>query len=318
VCNIYFSDTNISCNPDGTVHWSFVMRNNGTCTVTVPVKIQLQTRNGYSGRFTAVETEEHTYSFPPGLTTIQGDICHQFTPTQTFMNIYVKVNSTCRGGNADHLSPFIEVCSPNPTCTLSGESFSDVSADNAFSTAIYGMANQHIISGYSDGTFRPNAPATRAQTAKMIVLAFGLPTTAQSVKSVAHFKDVPAAHPLFSYVEAAYAQGLINGYSDGTFRPNAVITRGQIAKMVVQAATQSGSAGWRTANLSTATFKDVPLGSTYHPYVEAAYANGILSGYSDGTFRPDARATRGQIAQIIMLASTPQQAKYPDGVLNGK
>lgn len=305
-CNVYFTDADVSCNTDGTVHWTFTVRNNGTCDVTVPVKIRLQTRRGYSGRFVGVETITQILTFPPGLTTREGDICHVFSPTESFMNLYVRVNPACRGGHADYLSSYVDVCTPNPTCP-SGPSFSDLSLDSPFWSAIHGMVQAGLVSGYSDGTFRPGNPATRGQVAKMLSTTFELPAAG----GTQHFNDVPPTHPFYSYIEAAYNAGLISGYSDGTFRPGSPITRGQIAKMAVEAVEQTQQAGWISTLPSTPTFSDVPAGSAFFRYVETAYANGVIGGYSDHTFHPSAPATRGQIAQIIMLAVTPQQPTNP-------
>ena len=85
----------------------------------------------------------------------------------------------------------------------------------------------------------------------------------------------------------------MSGFGDGTFRPDASVTRGQIAKMVVLAAMHSE--GMQLVSPAVASFKDVTVGSTYYQYIETAYANGLLTGYSDGTFRPAANATRGQL-----------------------
>src|SRR5207249_3360153 len=101
----------------------------------------------------------------------------------------------------------------------------------------------------------------------------------------------------YSYIEAAYSRGLIDGYRDGTFRPYDYVTRAQVAKIVVQAA------GLSLIHPATPSFSDVPVGSTFYDYIETARASSILSGYPDGTFRPDAQATRGQICKITYLAS---------------
>ena len=262
-----------------------------------------------------METVGGVGNFPPGLTTVSGDICHHFAPNETVMNIYTKINSPCGSGNADHLSPFIDVCHTNPACPPTGPSFSDLSKDSPFSVAIHGMEQAGYASGYSDGTFRPDATATRGQVARMLVSAFGLtPVTAGA--RTAHFSDVSTASPLYPYVEAAYRAGLVSGYPDGTFRPDSNVTRGQVAKIVVLAAMHSE--GMQLVSATVSSFKDVPAGSPYYPYVETAYKNGLLTGYSDGTFRPTANATRGQLARIIMLASTPQKALFPNGLHPGK
>src|SRR5262249_41479192 len=109
----------------------------------------------------------------------------------------------------------------------------------------------------------------------------------------ATFSDVPTTHWAFAYVETAVQHGALAGYADSTFRPNNNITRAQLAKLIVTAR------GWSLMQPGTATFSDVP--STYWAagFVETAVDAEILSGYQDGTFRPDAPATRAQVAKIL-------------------
>src|SRR5439155_18199129 len=123
----------------------------------------------------------------------------------------------------------------------------------------------NAISGYADGTFKPSNTATRAQVAKVIVLAFGLPLEPAGTQ---HFSDVPADSPLFMYIETAYSRGILSGYADGTFKPNAGVTREEIARMVIQAA------GLPLLNPSRASFSDVPENSTFYQYIETAKAAG--------------------------------------------
>jgi S-layer homology domain len=86
------------------------------------------------------------------------------------------------------------------------------------------------------------------------------------------------------------------------FRPGNLVTRGQLSKVVVLAV------GWPLLDPSTATFRDVPVGSTFFRYVETAYSHAIISGYSCGSecleFRSGDSATRGQIAKIVYQAIT--------------
>jgi hypothetical protein len=152
-----------------------------------------------------------------------------------------------------------------------------------------------ILSGYSDSTFRPAAGTTRGQMVKIIANAYHIApyTPAQPT-----FSDVPAAHPFYAAIEAAAHAGIISGYSDGTFRPGAGVTRGQLAKIVVNAA------GWPLQTPARATFTDVLPGSPFFSAIETAACHGIISGYADGSFRPGAGATRGQISKIVYLALT--------------
>jgi hypothetical protein len=169
------------------------------------------------------------------------------------------------------------------------------------------------VSGYGDNTFRPYTGTTRAQLTKMVVLAEGFPI---NTAGGPHFADVPLSHPFYPYIETAYARNLLAGYGCGGpgepcpgpyFRPGANITRGQIAKIVVNAA------GWPTVSPAIATFRDVPGTSPFFAFVETAATRTILSGYGCGGagepcpglyFRPGRDATRGQIAKIVYNAVT--------------
>ena len=195
--------------------------------------------------------------------------------------------------------------------------FSDVPLDFWAYDFIEYLATRGVIGGYSDGTFRPNNPATRGQLAKIVVLGFDLTLPPPASP---HFADVSTANPFFQYVETAYARGLIGGYPCGGpgepcdqlqrpyFRPNANVTRGQIAKIVVLAA------GWELLQPPTPSFRDVPSGSAFYEFVETAFARQILSGYpcggpgepcdpsGRGYFRPGTNATRAQISKMVYLA----------------
>src|SRR5207244_1279449 len=79
ICDLYFADTNISCNPDGSVHWeAIVQHNNSQCVIVTPYKVQLQVRHDYSGQWQTVVTRHYIGAFPPEQTEIQGDICYHF------------------------------------------------------------------------------------------------------------------------------------------------------------------------------------------------------------------------------------------------
>jgi hypothetical protein len=129
---------------------------------------------------------------------------------------------------------------------------------------------------------------------KIITLAEGW---TQDCPGNGHFSDVPPSNPFFCYIETAVAHNVVSGYADGTFRPFNDVTRGQLSKIVVLAE------GWAD-DCSTQHFSDVPPGSPFFCYIETAFAHGLIAGYSDGTFRPNNSATRGQISQIVYRAIT--------------
>ena len=156
------------------------------------------------------------------------------------------------------------------------------------------LANRGIISGYSDGTFRPYSNITRGQLSKIVANASGFnePVEGQT------FTDVPPTHTFYEFIERLASRGLIGGYSDGTFRPNNNATRGQISKIV------SNAMGFNEP-VEGQTFSDVPPASTFYEFVERLASRGIISGYSDGTFRPNNYATRGQVSKIVANAYFP-------------
>lgn len=172
--------------------------------------------------------------------------------------------------------------------------WNDVTEDNWADGPVQYLYSKGIVGGYSDGNFRPNDIVTRAQFAKMLVGAMEWQVQTPATPT---FSDVTADFWGYSFIETAYAHGVITGYSDGTFRPGAPVTRAQVAKMVFIARQWTLDAG---ADL--ATFNDVHAGDWYYTYAMAAGSSEIMSGYEDLTFRPNAPATRGQVAKILTIS----------------
>src|SRR5690606_9113631 len=109
------------------------------------------------------------------------------------------------------------------------------------------------------------------------------------------FKDITPANSHYEAVKSLVERGIINGYEDGTFRPNASLTRGQAAKILANA-----------LNLDTSSkelkFKDVTSKLGYIWAINALVNAGIINGYEDNTFKPNAPLTRGQMAKVLVDA----------------
>ena len=148
-----------------------------------------------------------------------------------------------------------------------------------------------IVSGYPDGTFRPDNNVTRAEFAKMLVVALDLAPDAAAAAGFADAADIPAWAR--GYVGAAVKAGLIRGYEDGTFRADRQITRAELAVMVARAlkATEKAQLGFKDA-------ADIP--SWAAEGIARAVAQGIIKGYEDGTFRPENPATRAETAAMTL------------------
>ena len=151
------------------------------------------------------------------------------------------------------------------------------------------MYTNDIISGYLDGTFKPNNNVTRAQFCKMIVNTLGIE---QYFPATPTFSDVAPDYWGYGYIEAAHKEGIINGYVDGTFRPNNEVSRQHVAAMIARAVglTYSGT---------EVVFSDVPVDHPYYEEIMACYDAGIISGYMDGTFRPNNIATRAHASKFL-------------------
>jgi hypothetical protein len=184
---------------------------------------------------------------------------------------------------------------PTPTLGPCGLPFTDVHPADFFWDGVVYLFCNGDISGYPDNTFRPGNTATRSQLAKIVVQAENMTINTQGGP---HFSDVATNNVFYPFVETAYNANLIDGYSDGTFKPQNNITRGQLSKIVVQAEQ------WAINTGGGPHFSDVPVGSTFYSFVETAFNHGILNGYADGTFKPNNPATRGQIAKVVHAAVT--------------
>ncbi len=145
------------------------------------------------------------------------------------------------------------------------------------------------------------------------------------------FTDVPAGSTFYDYVQCMACKGIINGYTTGCetgnpcFRPNANVTRGQLSKIVSNAAGFHDDPGRQW-------FEDVPPDSTFFDFIQRLANRGIINGYPCGGpgepcgsgsllyFRPNANVTRGQLSKIVSNAvaySDPPGAQQFEDVLPG-
>ena len=142
--------------------------------------------------------------------------------------------------------------------------FSDVSGSSWYSTAVSTLANIGVIDGYQDGTFGPQRNITRAELAT--ILARFCDAAGSFDKD--HFNDISGSWAR-RYINQAAKAGLVNGYSDGTFRPNQNITRAETIVMVNRILGRSVNAD--TVLRGYKSFEDVPAGAWYYwDVIEAA------------------------------------------------
>ncbi|CAM3777104.1 hypothetical protein GCM10009865_50660 [Aeromicrobium ponti] len=169
-------------------------------------------------------------------------------------------------------------------------SFPDLSSSHRFYHEISYLLGREIITGFPDGTFRSNQTVTRAQAAIMIGKALKFDGTPRNTI----FKDVGASSKASGYIAAATEEGIITGYPDGTFRPDAPVTRGQMAIFLAKA--------FKLTEEASVTFNDVSTGSKSYDSIKKILADRITTGYPDGTFRPDQSLIRADFSAFMARA----------------
>ena len=164
--------------------------------------------------------------------------------------------------------------------------FSDI--ENHWAKAeIEDFASNGYVGGYDDNTFRPNNDITRAEFVTIINKYFGF-TKAEGE----NFTDVNEDAWYYKDVCIGVREGYINGYQDGTFRPNEPITREEAASIVrtITGLVENGSSKFTDDN---------EIGSWAKKAVYALSDNKIMSGYEDNTFRPKNKITRAEAVATL-------------------
>ncbi|MGI5948705.1 S-layer homology domain-containing protein [Peptoniphilus sp.] len=144
------------------------------------------------------------------------------------------------------------------------------------------------IEGYPDGTFKPSDNMTRAEAAKMFATLINGGTNFGTSKTT---KFTDASNDWYSEaINYVVEKGFINGYEDGTFKPNEKITRAEFAKMI--------SGYIKDSNTTKASFADTK-DHWAQDAIDKLYGNKNIKGYPDGTFKPNANITRAEAVTIL-------------------
>lgn len=160
------------------------------------------------------------------------------------------------------------------------------------------LANKLVVEGVSDTQFQPDRNITRAEFAALVVRSLGL----NSVTGNTYFTDINASSWYAGAVATASQAGIINGYEDNTFRPDAQITREELAAMVIRALSYAGVASDVSESSQAqllAKFKDASKIVWAKKEIAAAVNAGIINGLTDDTIGATEKATRSQAATML-------------------
>lgn len=184
--------------------------------------------------------------------------------------------------------------------TKASMQFKDLDPNADYYQPVLELASRVYISGYKDGTFRPNQAVTRGQAAKMLANALNLNVTNPSNPG---FRDVPTNHDYYKYIAALSNEGIINGYDDKTFRPNEPINRNQMAKIITL------GYKFQVSTKQTHGFADVSESNANRYFIQTLYDLGITKGTTGITYSPFGSVTRGQLATFIVRAENTSAEK---------
>ena len=145
------------------------------------------------------------------------------------------------------------------------------------------------VMGYPDGTVRPMGNITRAEVATIFFRLLTDDSRGQFWATTNAYSDVKSGDWFNNAVSTLSNAGIISGYPDGTFRPNAPITRAEMAKVV---------ALFAKLDKSEDLFNDI-AGHWAEAYIRLAAGNGWIAGYPDGSFKPQQNITRAETMTMI-------------------
>lgn len=131
-----------------------------------------------------------------------------------------------------------------------------------------------------------------------VAVVFGVIVTAVPVTTNAagtSFTDVKPTLDHYDSIMNLAGRGIVKGYSDGTYRPDNKLTRGQASKILALALKLD------TKNVKNPGFKDVDKANSFYKFVAALENAGLISGFEDNTFKPNASMTRAHMAKTIDL-----------------
>ncbi|MBE1444235.1 S-layer homology domain-containing protein [Paenibacillus sp. OAS669] len=191
--------------------------------------------------------------------------------------------------------------------TVNGNVANSVKADasvkvKVFSDRFGNVKHQRYILGYPDRQFKPNNSLTRAELAAIVARL----TENEQISNPLSYTDIREGHWAANYIKIVTMHGYFSGFEDGTFRPEAPVTRGELASVMARFLKLNVSA---SGDKHFSDMKDHWAGAE----IEALYRGKFISGYEDGTFKPKEKISRAEAVTMInrMLYRGPLKGLAP-------
>ena len=172
--------------------------------------------------------------------------------------------------------------------TMNGKSYSPVTFVNRRAAELNRRDHYAFLVGYADGTFGPECNMTRAEVTTMFARLLTEQIEADKTYS-STFNDVAKNCWAANYIGYMQQFGIVTGYTDGSFRPNAPVTRAEFAAIASR---------FEKLTQGSKSFTDVPDTHWAVKYINFAATRGWVTGYADGTFKPEHSITRAEVAAV--------------------
>ena len=172
--------------------------------------------------------------------------------------------------------------------TMNGKSYSPVTFVNRRAAELNRRDHTAFLVGYAEGTFGPERNMTRAEVTTMFARLLTEQIEADKTYS-STFNDVAKGCWAANYIGYMQQFGIVTGYEDGSFRPDAPVTRAEFAAIASR---------FEKLTQGSASFTDVPDTHWAVRYINFAATRGWVTGYEDGTFKPEYSITRAEVAAV--------------------
>lgn len=216
-----------------------------------------------------------------------------------------------------------EISSTGETDLANLEVFKDVAALHWSSKYFKELHDKEVVAGTKDGRALPDQPVTRAEFLKIVLKFAEINTDKADTKPIGYIRDIKPSDWYAPYIAIAIERGIISGYEDATFKPNKPVTRAEALKILfntflilptaiddISSGKEKDGAADNAAN--KLVFNDIGAGDWFATYILRASRLGIISGYKDGNFHPNAHISRAEAVKIIVETNKKKALANPN------
>lgn len=172
--------------------------------------------------------------------------------------------------------------------------FPDVPSSHDNFMAIEDLSKKGIIKGYPDNTFQPEREVNRAEALAIILKGLNIEIPPEIQMNEVIFPDVKTDSWFYPFVMNGWRLAIVKGYSDNTFKPGQTVNLVESLKMIITAAGVT-IADTKLPNL----YKGLDNTAWYAPYANFAESKNLIQAGDDGLVHPDAKITRGELAELV-------------------